>query len=123
MRYAQYSFDTRRFGKSSAVSINFSTAVRQAIKDYRLFQANYGTVYACLYDGRKAFTSLVFLAVGNSISVQRTTVEPALTAAGFSLLPSLRQNIFRVIRRDTDSTIKKHKTSTVPRGNNFVLMI
>ena len=48
------------------VSVNFPTAVRQAINGYQLVQASYGTVYACRYDGSKAFTVLFFRAGENS---------------------------------------------------------
>ena len=53
----------RKFGRSSVVN------------DHRLFQANYGTLYASRSNDSKAFTVvLVFRALGNSISVQRITV-------------------------------------------------
>ena len=44
------------------------------VNDYRLLQANYGAVFASSSNGNKAFTALVFRALGNLISVQRTTV-------------------------------------------------
>ena len=34
-----------------------------------------------------------------------------------------RENVFQMTRRDTESAIKKHKTTTVPRGNNFVMTV
>ena len=67
----------RRLSAGSSELPSFQSILPQrsgSLSDYRLFQANYGTVYASRSYGSKAFTVvLVFVPEGVQISVQRTT--------------------------------------------------
>ena len=70
----------------------------------------YSTVFSCFRKFEFQYNRLLY--------------EPALTAARFSPLRSLikeRENIIHMTRRDVESAIKKHQTTTVPRGFYFIL--
>ena len=61
------------------------------LSDFRLFQVNYGTVCASCSIGSKAFTVMVFVL---RVQYNGLRYDPVLTAARFSILPSLRKMFF-----------------------------
>ena len=90
-------------------SINFPTAVRQAINGYQMTQAGYGTVYACRYGGSKAFTALVFRAVWDSNSSTKDYCTVELASAAKLTQYSLRSPI----KGEGTLFIIKHATNVV----------
>ena len=63
--YVRHPFASGKNDSQASIATIFNSSL-QATYGYRLAQANYGTVYACPYDGSKAFTVLVFPAAENT---------------------------------------------------------
>ena len=103
----------RKFCKSSVIYSYFSGSILQATYDYLLAQANYGTVYGCSYDGSKAFTVLVFRAVGNSNS---STTDSCCAHRSTLAISDTRESYFSEDTPQTmlleESTNKENKTTT-----------
>ena len=94
------------------VSVNFPTAVRQAINGYQSVQASYGTVYAYRYDGSIFFTVLDFGARGNSnfSTTDDYTVELAsaakLTQTLYAVCDKKREAIFHMTHHEQTAIVR-----------------
>ena len=83
IRYVRHSFPSKKMISQALFAIFFNRSL-QATYGYQLTQTNYGTVYACSYDGSNAFTVLFFCAVENSnFSTRDYSMSLRLQQLGF----------------------------------------